>query len=189
MLSTGSEGTTSYYESRAEESALERNAAMSLIEAEEASKEIQREGEAMLGTERTLFAKAGVDPTKGSPLAVQEETAKEIQYQKAKVKWSGMEQARMYKWGAKMAKKKGDVALASAITSTTMNIIQIVASAIGGGMGAGGAAGTISGGGAMGAAAGAVAGSMGQGGTFLSNLFRSGSGLSGSRRRGYGMSD
>jgi len=183
LLSTGSGGTTAYYESRAEASVYERNAAMALIEAEAIGEEIGRGAETMLAEERTLYGKAGVDIASGSPLAVQEETAAEGKFQQEKVKWAGMEQARMYKWYAKLAKKKGDVAVAQAATSTTMSILSMVAGGIGGAMG--GAEGGATGG--MGAAQGVISGIGGGGwGTFLSGLMRSRQPTGLGRSYGYG---
>jgi len=71
---------------------------------EKASREKTRK---LLGTQRALFAKAGVDISEGSPLLIMAETAREGEEEALAIRRGGKEEARLERFYGRQAKKAG----------------------------------------------------------------------------------
>jgi hypothetical protein len=122
--------------------------------ADQKAKEIRRETAIVLGRQRALYAKAGVDMSSESPLLVMENTAAEGNYRARLAEWAGLEENKMDKFYKDVAEHGGNAAMWSNSVSLGLGIGSTVA---------GGFAGAAGGGGAGGAALGATAGSSGGG--------------------------
>jgi hypothetical protein len=148
MVSSGSGIAESYYKSRAEASVYKRQEQEAAIEQqmqEEASAKKYRQ---LSAEQRTLYGKAGVDITSGSPLLVMADTAAEGELERERIGWAGFEKRHLLRWYQHVVKHAGDAAMSANATSLSAQIIGSIAGGIEGGATgglAGGFAGAIRG--------------------------------------------
>jgi hypothetical protein len=167
MVSSGSGIASSYYESRAQASVLKREEQQTAIETEMAQEASAKKFKQLTAEQRTLYGKAGVDITSGSPLLIMADTAAEGELEKERIGWAGYEKRKQLRWYQHVIKHAGDAAMSANATALSAQIIGMAAGGIAGGA-AGAAAGT---GTAAGAVTGAISGAGGGGmegiGSFL----------------------
>jgi len=141
FVGQGSGASQSIAEGKAQKMMYDRQAEATIIEAGLAQEQIGEEKQAYLGHERTLYAKAGVDISEGSPLLMMEETAKRGELAKERIMWQAKNKYRQLKWAGRLAEKGGNMA---AVTEAAKTAATIVSMAVGGfaAGGAGAAAGS-----------------------------------------------
>jgi len=88
----------------------EENANIAIQKARYEEDKSRRKTKRMLGTQRALYAKVGVDITSGSPLLIMSETAAEGEYEAEMIKWGGETEAQQLKRYGKEAKRAGMIA-------------------------------------------------------------------------------
>jgi len=162
FTSMGSDVSQAKAEARAQSMAIKAQAAYTQYQSAEAQKESEERTERLMGRQRVLAAKAGINPDSGSAGELVIDTIKRGTLEKEKIKWMEREELKTLAWQRKLAKKGGQVATAKGWTNFAVTV---------GSMGAGGIAGAGSGGGAMGAISGALQSSGGSGyGSFFNYL-------------------
>jgi hypothetical protein len=141
MTSSGSGIASSYYESRAQASVLKREEQQAAIETQMAQEASGKKFASLSAEERTLYGKAGVDITSGSPLLIMSDTAAEGELEQERIGWAGYEKRKMLRWYQHVIKHGGDAAMSANATALSAQIVESVAGGI-----AGGAAGGVIGG-------------------------------------------
>lgn len=141
MVSSGSGIASSYYESRAQASVLKREEQQAAIETQMAQEASAKKYRQLSAEQRTLYGKAGVDITSGSPLLVMADTAAEGELEKERIGWAGYEKRKMLRWYQHVVKHGGDAAMSANATALSAQIIGSIAGGV-----AGGAVGGIAGG-------------------------------------------
>jgi hypothetical protein len=96
----------------------EQNAVAARIKSDWEEEQSRERTRKLLGTQRALYAKAGVDLSSGSPLLVLAETASEGEEEAQYIKWGGdvavaeqKNQATLNRFYAKASKKAGNTAM------------------------------------------------------------------------------
>lgn len=135
----------SYVEGKAQESVLKRNAYMAIEESQMAQTASRKRTAQLTSQQRALYAKAGVDISSGSPLLIMSDTAAQGKLEEERIKWSGMEQYKMGRYYARLAKTAGNASSTTQALAGTLETIKTIASAVAGGAAGGGAGGAISG--------------------------------------------
>jgi hypothetical protein len=136
---------TSYYEGKAKQSVEKENERIAIIESQEASADYGEQVESLIGAEKTLYAKAGVDITSGSPLLQIARTREEGEKAKRKIETLGEMEAAKHRYAGGYAAKAGNMAIMGSAAETGMTIASMMAGGIAGGMGGGGMAGAAKG--------------------------------------------
>jgi hypothetical protein len=102
-----------YRQGEAQNEANEYNANMSLAKADQEERESREKLKKLMGTQRVLYAKAGVDLSSGSPLMVLANTAAEGEEEALNIRARGQNEANMYRWYGKQAKKGANISAGS----------------------------------------------------------------------------
>jgi len=138
MASGFSGGFQSYAEGELQKRINERQAQATEYETAYAEEQSRLSTKKLLGRQRVLYAKAGVDISSGSPLEIMASTAGQGEREALMIRRQGTEQAKMLRWYGKVAKKAGRMAFYSGMTSGTLSGIQTgLSMGIGGGSGTG----------------------------------------------------
>jgi hypothetical protein len=145
VASSFSGGFQSYAEGLLAGRIAERQAQATEIETKYAEEQSRKKTKALLGRQRTLYAKAGVSLSEGSPLEIMSETAAEGEREALMIKRQGTEQAKGFRWYGKVARKAGRMAFYSGMTSGGLGIASMVAGGYAGASGGGGFSGGTSG--------------------------------------------
>jgi len=106
-VSSGISAVSQYKKGQAERAAYDYNANITLenMKQEEISSE-QKYAE-LMGRQRSLYAKAGVDITSGSPLLIAVSTAMQEEEEQQRIKTSGESQATMQRYAGEVAEYAG----------------------------------------------------------------------------------
>jgi len=169
FVSSGSGASQSMAEGRAQNMMYKRQAQAALMEGQLKAEEIQKEEEEMLGRQRTLYAKAGVDITEGSPLLMAAQTAKESELAQRRTMWESSNKYRMLRWAGRLAKKGGQMGAISQGVNAVANVAGLALGGLTSGMGGGSTFTTSSGMTAAGAGGSGLNWSFN---SFLRNLWR-----------------
>jgi len=172
FTSMGSDVSQAKAEARAQSMAIKAQAAYTQYQSAEAQKESEERTERLMGRQRVLAAKAGINPDSGSAGELVIDTIKRGTLEKEKIKWMEREELKTLAWQRKLAKKGGQVATAKGWTNFAVTVGSMAAGGIAGsagiGTGVGGGAGV---GGSTGAWIGALRGMGGGGyGSFMEYL-------------------
>jgi hypothetical protein len=103
-------GWAQYEAGKEEKAAYQYNADIVMRETEQAEEAAALKSQALLGRQRSLYAKAGVDITSGSPLLIALDTAMQAQKEQARIQQAGTSKATLLRYYGKMAKWRGEVA-------------------------------------------------------------------------------
>lgn len=154
-MSSGSGAMGSYQEGKAQQSIYNRGAYQALEEAQIRMDASRKETKQLTSQQRALYAKAGVDISSGSPLMIMSDTAAQGELQTQRIKWQGVDQYKMLRYYARMARTAGNASSTTQGAAAGITVASMIAGGIGGAA-AGAAAGT-------GATAGAFQGAMSAG--------------------------
>lgn len=136
MVSGMSGGVQSYAEGMLQGRIKEREAQATEYEAQYAEEQSRMRTKQLLGRQRVLYAKAGVDISSGSPLEIMASTAGQGEREALMIRRQGVENAKMLRWYGSVARKAGRMAFYSGMASGAASGIQTGASmGIGGGSG------------------------------------------------------
>lgn len=108
--SSGISALAQYKKGQAESAAYDYNANVALEKMKQDQESSEAKFSSLMGKQRSLYAKAGVDITSGSPLLMLAETAMQAEEEQQRIKFSGETSATMQKY-------YGDVAAYSGTTS------------------------------------------------------------------------
>ncbi len=104
-----------YRAGQAQEAANEYNAQITerkAVQEEQASRDRLRK---LMGTQRAMYAKAGVNLSSGSPLLVLAETAAEGEKEALNIRYGGQEESNLQRFYGTQAKKAGTIGAASTL--------------------------------------------------------------------------
>jgi hypothetical protein len=135
MVSGMSGGFQAYGEGILQKRILERQAQATEYEAQYAEEQSRTRTKQLLGRQRALYAKAGVDISSGSPLEIMASTAGQGEREALMIQRQGKEQAKMLRWYGKVAKIAGKRA---GQAGTTGGIMSGIATGVSMGIGGGG---------------------------------------------------
>lgn len=144
-----------YMQGKALKSIYETQGITSLYESELAAKDVALQNKQILGEEKTLYAKAGVDITSGSPLLVMSDTAGKGAVEVNRAKQQGISGYLTSQYYGKVAKISANMSSLSNTIMGTWQTIKTIAMSVAGGA-TGGVAGAIQGANAAGGGGGGV---------------------------------
>ena len=124
MVSGMSGGFQSYAEGMLQGRIKEREAQATEYEAQYAEEQSRLSTKKLMGRQRVLYAKAGVDISSGSPLEIMASTAAQGEREALMIRRQGTEQAKMLRWYGKVARKAGRMAFYSGMASGAASGVQ-----------------------------------------------------------------
>jgi hypothetical protein len=103
MASSGVSAFAQYKQGQAQRSAYDYNANVILENMREQASSSELKFESLMGRQRSLYAKAGVDITSGSPLLILADTAMQASEETGRITESGESQAALQRFYGRMA--------------------------------------------------------------------------------------
>jgi hypothetical protein len=108
-------------EGQMEKIANEANAKVIEINASKEEIAKRRENQQILASQRTLYSKAGVDLSSGSPLLIMSQSAAEAEREAMDIRYSGKREGRLMRYYGRQAKSAADVKAGSTLLTTIGN--------------------------------------------------------------------
>jgi hypothetical protein len=123
-------GVGQYQSGQAQKSAYNYNAAVALEQSHEQMETSESKFSTLIGRQASLYAKAGVDITKGSPLLVMAHTAAQGGKEQERERAAGQEQATMDRYYGKVAAYTGTTggitSFLSGLSSSSLSAVKVL---------------------------------------------------------------
>lgn len=109
VVGTAASAYGQYAKGRTEQSVRESNAEIVLQKSKFEEEKSRKKSKYLMGTQRMLYAKAGVDISSGSPLAVMAYTAQEAGKEAGMIAWGGETEAEQQRAAGRAAERAGKI--------------------------------------------------------------------------------